>query len=83
MSITDQVKKALGDVKAQVSDKLKEEANEIAEQAGKSLQDAAQDLETQASDAIQKKEGEALAGLKDKISDAIKPKSVTERKRAR
>lgn len=75
MSITDQVKKALGGVKAAVGEKLKEQANEIADQAEKSLQDAAQDLETEASDAVQKKEGEVLAGLKDKISHAIKPKA--------
>lgn len=35
MSITDQVKKTLGDVKAKVGETLKEQANEIAEQAGK------------------------------------------------
>jgi hypothetical protein len=75
MSITDQIKKTLGDVKAQVGEKLKEQANEIAEQAGKSLQDAVQDLETEASDAIGKKEGEVLSGLKDKISDTIKSKA--------
>ena len=75
MSITDQVKKTLGAVKAQVGLKLKEQANEIAEQAGKSLQDAVQDLETEASDAIEKKEGEVLSGVKNKISDAIKSKA--------
>ena len=75
MSITDQVKKTLGAVKAQVGLKLKEQANEIAEQAEKSLQDAAQDLETEASDAIEKKEGEVLSGIKDKITDTIKSKA--------
>ena len=75
MSIRDQVKKTLGDVKAAVSEKLKEQANEIVDQAEKSLQHAAQDLEAEATEAVQKKEGEVLAGLKDKISDAIKSKA--------
>jgi len=75
MSITDEVKKTLGQIKAAVGEKLKEEASEIANQAEKSLQDAAQDLENQATDAVQKKEGEVLAGLKGKISNAIKSKA--------